>query len=162
MPFSIRVAKDYTSFASAHFATFEGDQCEPLHGHNYRVAVSLSGPLDENAFVYNFVPLKKLMRTVCDRLDHRLLLPTGNPHLAITADATSYTIRYRHKTYVIPREDVVQLPIPNTTAECFAEWIGHELLAQLCAAGAQNLTEIAVEVEETIGQKAWWKGAINT
>lgn len=151
----IRVSKDYTAFAAAHFATYDGDQCEPLHGHNYHVAVSVEGPLDENAFVFNFVPLKKMMRAVCDSLDHRLLLPTQNPHLSITHDATSYQVRYRHKYYVFPREDVLQLPIPNTTAECLAEWIGQQLWARLQQAGGGHLTALEVEVEETTGQRAF-------
>jgi 6-pyruvoyltetrahydropterin/6-carboxytetrahydropterin synthase len=52
---------------------------------------------------------------------------------------------------------VVQLPIPNTTAEHLAEWIGGELAAALRAKGANNLTALEVEVEETFGQSAFCK-----
>ncbi len=152
--FAVRVSKDYTVFAAAHFVTYDGDQVEPLHGHNYRATVSLEGPLDDNHYVFNFVPLKRLMREVCDQLDHRMLLPTGNPLLEITADTEAYTVRHRHRRYVFPREDVVQLPIPNTTAEQLAEWISHELEGRLRARGARGLRAIVVEVAETFGQSA--------
>lgn len=151
--FKVRVVKDNLVFCAGHFITYTG-ACEPLHGHNYRTAVTLEGPLDESEFVFNFVALKRMMKAICDRLDHRMLLPTDNPQLDIRADASAYTVRYQHKTYVFPREDVVQLPIPNTTAEHIAAWIGDRLTEQLAAEGADHITALEVEVEETPGQSA--------
>jgi 6-pyruvoyltetrahydropterin/6-carboxytetrahydropterin synthase len=155
--YRIRVTKDYLGFASGHFITYDGDQCEPLHGHNYYAAINVEGELDENAYVFNFVIIKKIMRAICDGLDHKMLMPTGNPHLTITSDDTSYTVRYKQKTYVMPREDVVQLPVPNTTSECLARWLGERLLADLGAQGhdLSGLRAVEVEVEETIGQRAF-------
>ncbi len=155
--FRVRVAKDYTVFASAHFVTYDRDQSEPIHGHNYRAAVGIEGALDENHYVFNFVPLKRHLRTICDRLDHHLLLPTGNPIIDIAQDETSYLIRQGDKHYVIPKEDVVQLPIPNTTAELLARWISEQLVAWLRETGVTGLTALEVEVEETFGQTATYR-----
>jgi len=155
--YRVRITKDYTVFCAGHFVTYDGDQAEPLHGHNYRAAVSIEGALDENAYVFNFVPLKRILRTICDRLDHRMLLPTNNPLLTIEADATAFTVRYRHKTYVFPAEDVVQLPIPNTTSECLATWIGEQVVSEIEARSLSmdGLRAIEVEVEESFGQRAY-------
>jgi 6-pyruvoyltetrahydropterin/6-carboxytetrahydropterin synthase len=153
--FSIHVTKDYTVFCAGHFITYEGGQCERLHGHNYRAAVTLEGALDENAYVFDFTTLKKILRGVCDRLDHRMLLPRHNPRLAVMEDASSVTVRYREKTYVFPREDAVLLPIPNTTAEMLAQWIAGEIETELRGRGAQNLAALEVEVEESFGQSAF-------
>src|SRR6185503_18962367 len=120
--FKIHVVKNNILFCSGHFITYEG-QCEPLHGHNYRASVTLEGALDENEYVFNFVTLKRLMKGICDRLDHRMLLPTDNPLLKIEPDSTSFIVSYQNKRYVFPREDVVQLPVSNTTAERLAQWI---------------------------------------
>jgi 6-pyruvoyltetrahydropterin/6-carboxytetrahydropterin synthase len=154
--YRIRISKDYTVFSAAHFVTYDGDQCEPLHGHNYRAAVSLEGDLDANAYVFNFVPLKRFLRAICDRLDHRMLLPTANPLLEIVHAPPSYAVRFRNKQYVFPEADVVQLPIPNTTAECLGRWIGDEMLSALRASGADTagLRALEVEVEESFGQRA--------
>lgn len=158
--YRVRVTKDNLLFCSGHFATFDG-QAEPLHGHNYRVAAVLEGALDENAWVFDFVALKKCLKVICDRLDHRMLLPTGNPLVQIDSDAASFTVRTGSKTYVFPREDVVQLPIPNTTAEQFAQWIAAELERELRARGAANLTALEIEVEETFGQSAFFRKEID-
>lgn len=158
--YRVRVAKDYTVFAAAHFVTYDRDQSEPIHGHNYRAAVTIEGDLDENHYVFNFVPLKRHLRTVCDRLDHHLLLPTGNPLIQIEVDDVSYHIRQGEKYYAIPREDVVQLPIPNTTAELLATWISDQLVAWLNETGAGMLTALEVEVEEVFGQTATYRRAL--
>ena len=157
--YRVQVSKDYTVFAAGHFITYDGGRCEPLHGHNYRAAVGLEGDLDENAYVINFVLLKRLLRGLCDRLDHRMLLPTGNPLMIIERQPESYVVRALHKTYVFPAEDVVQLPIPNTTSECLAEWLSGELLSQLGDVSA-GLNYLEVAVEETAGQQAVCRRAL--
>jgi 6-pyruvoyltetrahydropterin/6-carboxytetrahydropterin synthase len=100
------------------------------------------------------VPLKKMLRAVCDRLDHHLLLPTGNPLIEVVREGAGYTVRAQGKTYVFPEEDVIQLPIPNTTVERLAEWIGAELEALLAEQRARGLRRLEVEVEEIFGQSA--------
>lgn len=153
--FKVRVTKDYTVFCSGHFVTYDGDKLEPLHGHNYRTAVSIEGDLDENSYVFDFVTLKRLMRTICNQLDHRMLLAANNPLLDIRQDETSFTVRFGERTYVFPREDVVLLPVTNTTAERLAEWINGEIETELRQRGAAGLTTLEVEVEESFGQSAF-------
>ena len=41
--YKVRVTKDSLVFSSGHFITFNGDHCERIHGHNYRVAVEVEG-----------------------------------------------------------------------------------------------------------------------
>ncbi|MCC6187798.1 MAG: 6-carboxytetrahydropterin synthase [Anaerolineales bacterium] len=155
--YRVHVSKDYTVFAAGHFVTYDGSQCEPLHGHNYRAAVSVEGDLDENQYVFNFVPLKRILRGICDGLDHRMLLPTGNALLDITHAPPSYTVRFQDKTYVFPDTDVVQLPIANTTSENLARWIGEAMVAEMRARGIglAGLRALEVEVEESFGQRAF-------
>ena len=46
--FRLRIEKDYLGFCSAHFITYDSDLCESLHGHNFRVKLSLEGQLDDD------------------------------------------------------------------------------------------------------------------
>ena len=90
--FRVSVSKDYLVFASAHFITFAGHRCEGLHGHNYRARVTIEGGLDEEAwFVFDFVALKKLMRGLCDAIDHKVLLPLHNPKVQVVEDGDTVT-----------------------------------------------------------------------
>ncbi|MBI3242926.1 MAG: 6-carboxytetrahydropterin synthase [Chloroflexi bacterium] len=155
--FKVRVTKDYTVFCAGHFVTYNGDKLEPLHGHNYRAAAVVEGKLNEDNYVVDFIVLKRLLREICNRLDHKMLLATNNPLLDISQNETSFTVRHHERIYVFPREDVTQLPIPNTTAERIAEWISGEIEADFRARGLTGLTALEVEVEETFGQSAFFR-----
>ena len=154
--FRVTVTKDYLVFASAHFITFAGHRCESLHGHNYRVGVTLEGALDEESwYVFDFGALKKIMRRLCDAIDHKVLLPLSNPKLQIGHDGDAVTVAYEGKPrYVFPERDCALLPVPNTTVEMLAEYLTGQLREELDAAGARNVTTIELEVEENFGQSA--------
>jgi len=82
--FRVTVAKSYLSFSSAHFITFPGHKCESLHGHNYRVGVSVEGPLDREALLLNdFDILKRNHKPIEDAIHNRLLLPTRNAKVEV-------------------------------------------------------------------------------
>ena len=157
--FRVSVTKDYLVFASAHFITFPGHRCEGLHGHNYRVAVTLDGQLDEEIwYVFDFVTLKHIMRRLCDEIDHKVLLPLQNPKLQIAEGAESVTVAYEGKPrYVFPRADCALLPVANTTAEMLAELLASRLRVELETTGARGLTAIEMEVEENFGQSAIYR-----
>ena len=157
--FSVSVAKDYLVFASAHFITFAGHRCEGLHGHNYRARVTVEGQLDQETwFVFDFVVLKRLMRALCDQIDHKVLLPLENPKIQVTEEGDAVKVAYEGKPrYEFPRADCALLPVPNTTVEMLAELLATRLRAELEKMGARGLTAIEMEVEENFGQWAVYR-----
>ena len=159
MSFRVSVTKDYLVFASAHFITFSGHRCEPLHGHNYRVGVVIEGPLDaESWYVVDFSVLKAVMRRLCDEIDHKMLLPTSNPRLGIERLGGAVHVAVDGKLkYVFPEEDCMLLDIPNTTVEMLARYLAQRLRAELGSAGASQFTAIEMEVEENFGQSATYR-----
>ncbi len=67
------VTKEF-DFDSAHFLTNYYGKCERLHGHTYRLAVTLEGKVQKNGLVIDFVVLKRIVKKqVLDKLDHYLL-----------------------------------------------------------------------------------------
>ena len=160
--FRVSVTKDYLVFASAHFITFAGHRCEGLHGHNYRARVTIEGALDgETWFVFDFVVLKRIMKALCDAIDHKVLLAKENPHLTITEQGDSVTVAYDGKPrYVFPVRDCAVLPVRNTTVEMLAKYLTEQLQAQLSTDGARGVTAIEMEVEENFGQSATYRVAM--
>ena len=160
--YRVAVTKDYLVFAAAHFITFAGHRCEPLHGHNYRVGVALEGALDPDSwYVVDFSLLKGILRRACDAIDHKMLLPVRNPRLRIEHhDKSVHVALDGEPKYVFPEEDCAMLEIPNTTAEMLAEHLTRQVLAGLDDAGADRLTMIEVEVEESFGQSATFRQLI--
>jgi len=157
--FRVSVTKDYLVFASAHFITFAGHRCEGLHGHNYRACVTVEGGLNtESWFVFDFVELKRIMKRLCDEIDHLVLLPLQSDRVGVVEAGDSVSVSVDGKPrYVFPRKDCALLPIPNTTVEMLAQLLTGRLHAELQALGAGNLTAIEMEVEENFGQSAVYR-----
>jgi 6-pyruvoyltetrahydropterin/6-carboxytetrahydropterin synthase len=155
--FKVRVTKDHLSFCSGHFISYEGDKCERLHGHNYRTAVEVEGELDANFYVFDFIALKNRTKAITDELDHRMMLPTSNPLIAVAESEASIHVRYRDREWLFPRDDCVLLPIENTTAELLARYIGQRLLEELRHQHQFEPAVLRVEVEEAIGQSATYE-----
>jgi len=150
--YHVRITKDYLVFSAAHFITFDGNVCERLHGHNYRVAAEVQGPLDENRYVVDFIALRNTLRAIVDELDHRMLLPTGHPTIRVVADATSVEARFEDRRWVFPRGDCLLLPVANTTAELLANYIAVRLRDDLERRTGVRAERLRVEVDECEGQ----------
>jgi 6-pyruvoyltetrahydropterin/6-carboxytetrahydropterin synthase len=155
--YKVRVTKDHLVFCSGHFISYEGDKCERLHGHNYRTAVEIEHDLDRNYYVFDFIALKQRTKAITDALDHRMMLPTGNPHIAVAEGPRSVQVRYHDREWLFPREDCVLLPVENTTAELLARYIGQRLLGDLRQQHQFVPQVLRVEVEESIGQSATYE-----
>jgi 6-pyruvoyltetrahydropterin/6-carboxytetrahydropterin synthase len=152
--YKVRVTKDHLVFCSGHFISYEGNKCERLHGHNYRTTVEVEGPLDENRYVFDFIELKRRTKAITDELDHRMMLATRNPFIAVEEGPRSVRVRYRDREWIFPRDDCVLLPIENTTAELLARFIAQRLLEDLQQLHNYRPELLRVEVEENIGQSA--------
>ena len=154
--YRVRVTKDHLVFSAGHFITIEtpqGQICERLHGHNWRVCVDVSGPLDNNGYVYDFIALRDTLQAIVHDLDHRMLLPKNHPHIQVAAGDREVEVRYGDKRWVFPSEDCRILPIVQTTAELLAHWVGAQLRSKL-GDSAKSLAWIRVHVEENFGQWA--------
>ncbi len=157
--FSVTVAKDYLNFSAAHFITMRGHQCESLHGHNYRVGVTVEGLLDpECCWVLDFSVLKEILRPLVKAVDHRVLLPAANPKLGIEQrDGRLHVAVFGEPRYVFPKRDCVVLPLENSTAEMLAHHFGRQVEAELAARQVTGVSRLLLEIEESPGQSAYWE-----
>jgi 6-pyruvoyltetrahydropterin/6-carboxytetrahydropterin synthase len=52
----------------------EGHKCHRLHGHSFRIAIHVSGPLDPQlGWVMDFAEIKTAYKAIEDQIDHRCL-----------------------------------------------------------------------------------------
>jgi len=158
--FRVRLEKEQHVFSAAHFITFNGNVCERLHGHNYRVAVEVAGPLDKNQYVVDFIGLRDELKILTDELDHHVLLPTGHPLIRVTAGEREVEAVFSPdgRRWLFPSGDCVLLPVTNTTAELLAQYLGHRLMAALEGRLNFRPQQIKVEVDENQGQWGVWEG----
>jgi 6-pyruvoyltetrahydropterin/6-carboxytetrahydropterin synthase len=150
--YCVRIEKDTLVFSAGHFITFAGNVCERLHGHNYRVSAEVSGPIDENHYVVDFIALRDSLATIVRELDHYMLLPTRHPRIVVRVDEHEVTATFEDRRWVFPRGDCVLLDVPNTTAEMLARHIGQRLLAELQQRGLATPESLRIDVDECYGQ----------
>ena len=150
--YQVRLAKDNMVFSAAHFITFNGNVCERLHGHNYRVRVDVAGQLDENQYVIDFIALRDTLQTIVNQLDHYTLLPTNHPLIKVVPNGREVEVTFDDRRWVFPRGDCMLLPIANTTAELLARYIGERLQADFAQRTGIRLSQLTVGVDENAGQ----------
>lgn len=126
-------------FDSAHFLADYYGKCENLHGHRWRLEVTLESPeLQQDGtmrdMVLDFGVFKKAVRDLAESLDHSFLVEEGT-----LAQQTIAALESEGFTLTV-------LPF-RTTAENLARYCFERL-------AAQGLPVAAVEVDETPNNRA--------
>ena len=68
-------------FSSAHIIPAHSS-CGFIHGHSYFVDVEIEGERSGNYdFVVDFKDVKAVVRSICKKLDHRILIPINNKNM---------------------------------------------------------------------------------
>ena len=134
--------KTEASFDSAHFLTDYYGKCENLHGHRWRIEVTLGQDelQDEGTMrdmVLDFGVFKKAVREVADSLDHTFLVEAGSlkPETMAALESEGFSLTV--------------LPF-RTTAENLARYV-FETLAK------QGFPVVEVEVDETPNNRAFYR-----
>ena len=111
--FGVRVIKDGLVFSAAHFITFNGNVCERLHGHNWRVEAAIEGDLDENYYVFDFIALRDGLQALVAELDHSVLLPDRHRQIRVERpeDGSEVTARFENAAGCFPRRTVEFFPL---------------------------------------------------
>lgn len=88
-------------FDAAHILTNHAGMCRNLHGHTYRVDVSVAqDPADAGDMVIDFKDLKRLVHeTVCERFDHAFIYNTAS---AAECEIGAVVERHGMRTVALP------------------------------------------------------------
>ncbi len=84
--FHIRLDAVTQTFSAAHFITFDSSQCEPIHGHNFHVALELEQSLSPAGYVVDFIPLNQALMEILKKLNHKTLIQGENPKIQFTME----------------------------------------------------------------------------
>ena len=111
---------------------FPDGRKERLHGHNYYVSLRIE--LSDISFqnLIEFASIKAEVARLCLEWKEHTLLATENPHFELVRDADGeLEFKLCGKRYVLPREDVLLLPIDNIAVEPLSAHIAELLAARL-------------------------------
>ena len=101
-----------SSFDAAHFLTNYEGKCKNIHGHRWRVIVSITGKLN-NGMVCDFNLIKKDLKELCDYFDHSFIVEKNS---------------LKKELYDMLKEDFLIRDVDfRTTAENFSKYFYDEL-----------------------------------
>ncbi len=64
------ISKEFT-FAAAHALPYHQGKCKFIHGHEWRLKVSITGPVNPEGMVMDFAVLKDIVnKTIINQMDH--------------------------------------------------------------------------------------------
>lgn len=147
-------------FSSAHMIPCH-HFCGGIHGHSYHVDVQVEGERSgEFGFVVDFKKVKELMRDICEKLDHKVLIPLNSPEIDFKKLEHSVEFSIKDKEYKLPAEDCYFLPLKSTSAEDLAEYFAEKLYHSLIEDGEESkntIKSVQIVVNEGIGQGAYFE-----
>lgn len=69
----VLLSKEFTFDSAHHLHCYEG-KCKHLHGHTYRLEVSMCGTTDERGITIDFADMKRIVKgRILQRLDHKYI-----------------------------------------------------------------------------------------
>ncbi len=152
---TLNLHKQNFKFSAAHFLIFDKQSAERLHGHNYQVKVNITVPQDESlskeGYFVDFNVFKKTIKAKLDEWDEMVLLPGKHEDMKFTENGPSLEVRFRERFYVFPKNEVLRLPVTNTSVEQLSQLLATSFLHEFKVHGVQK---VQVSVEETRGQGA--------
>jgi 6-pyruvoyltetrahydropterin/6-carboxytetrahydropterin synthase len=153
----MKVSGKWHQFAAAHRLAWH-PKCQRIHGHNFRVRVSVEGSVDEEkGILFDFGELSKSVEEVIAPLDHRFLAPDeeGTRHYdAVDGKEAYYEVEWGR--YRFPEEDVVVMPMKNVSTENLAKWILGELEKKEWAQGKMLTVQVDESGDNGVEVKSVW------
>lgn len=150
---TIEISKDYLHFNSAHFTIFSATEREDLHGHTFYVRAYVTGPVDDNGMAFDYNILKSCLKSLCDHLDEKVLLPEQSPHLGLEERDGYLVACYGSERLPFLPRDVRTLPVRNITVEELAPWFLQQVQSDPGVAD-QKIHTLEVQVSSGPGQWA--------
>jgi 6-pyruvoyltetrahydropterin/6-carboxytetrahydropterin synthase len=137
---TIRITKEF-GFEMAHALDFHQGKCKNIHGHSYKLSVTLKGKpkhdsSSENGMIIDFYDLKILInQSIVDIFDHALVLHKDSPYAQlIQQDLKLILVDYQPTCElmlldfvqrikkVLPKNIQLHHLTLRETATSFAEW----------------------------------------
>ena len=146
---TIRITKQF-NFETGHALYGYNGKCKNIHGHSYKLSVTVSGkPIEDNTnvkfgMVIDFGDLKKIVNEeIVDVFDHATVFNKNTPHIELANEL----IKRDHHVILVDYQPTSEMLVIDfakkikkrlskniklhslklqETETCFAEWFAHE------------------------------------
>lgn len=159
---TIEIEKQYLHFSIAHFTIFSATSRERLHGHNVRIAVKITGAVNDNGLCFDYAIYKKELKALCARFDEYTLIAEHSPHLTIEEEGDYYNVVHNGINMPLLKTDTILLPVRNVTIEELSHYLLEQLLGDFKLVEELAIERMVMRVSSGSDQWAaaeWVKGA---
>ena len=152
---TLHLAKQNFKFSAAHFLIFDAEHAERLHGHNYVVKVDVVASDDNSqhadGYFVDFNVLKTYIKSRLDLWDEMVILPKLHAEMKFQEKGPTLEVNFRDRFYAFPKNEVVLLPVNNTSVEKLSGLLAEDFAQEFKKYGIHS---VSVYVEESFGQGA--------
>ena len=140
------VTKEIT-VSTAHLLSFHEGLCKNLHGHNYRIQITVEGKQKEdckssNRMVLDFRHLKAAMKEVIeDNFDHAIIFSDAKYRDEAENELLKWAEKYSMRHFILKGK--------RTTAEDMGLYIKEAMIESLKSKDLSNITSVNVKIYET-------------
>ncbi len=127
----IKIAKEFV-WNMSHRLPFHKGHCSNIHGHTYKLRVTLEGEPDENGMVLDFYDINSSVQPIIDQLDHSFVVDSNDQVMI------NFLKENNFRFVVVPT---------TTTSENLAIWIANQI--SLKFKHYKNIKKIIVRFYET-------------
>jgi 6-pyruvoyltetrahydropterin/6-carboxytetrahydropterin synthase len=140
-------------FSVAHFTIFSPTERENIHGHNYYVRAKITAAISEIGLAFDYRDLRKFILQKCKELNERFLLPASSPYVKIEEifSEKAFKIVFDKETMILPKRDVLLLPIVNISSESLSAWFLLQLTEQKKILIERKISKIEMIISTTTG-----------
>jgi 6-pyruvoyltetrahydropterin/6-carboxytetrahydropterin synthase len=150
----IVIAREQYKVSCAHMTVFADGTKERLHGHNYAIAIALDVESIAFADMIPFSSIKDALAKLCADWKEHVLVATKNPFYVLVRDDHELEFTLCGARYVLPRTDVLLLPLDNISVEQLSLHIAGLLRDALAPSLPSHVRSLEVTVSESPGQGA--------
>lgn len=158
---TIMIKKSGMHFSAGHFTIFSATDREPLHGHNYQVALKLTFVIEENGLSFDYRHYKMKIIQLCKQIDQHFILPTESTYLRLEDDGDYTLAHFNDEKIPFLKKDIVLLPIVNVTVEELSHWFLNRLLLDNDELDSHRVQKLTLQVHSGEGQwgaSTWVRG----
>ncbi|MBX3114770.1 MAG: 6-carboxytetrahydropterin synthase [Fimbriimonadaceae bacterium] len=130
-PIPTTISKEYR-WEMGHRLSYHTEGCQNLHGHSYRICVTLTGTLNQGGMVFDFGDITRIIKPIIDELDHSTMLHENDQPLV------DFLVSQGMKLSLVPF---------HPTTEELAAWFLGKIAEPLKP--YSNISELQVTIFET-------------
>jgi len=149
---TIELFKEALKFSAGHFTVFSSTDRENIHGHDYRIHVSLTTEIEDEGLSFDYRFYEKQLLPLCRSLDKTILIAGLCKYLKVSKDDEYCCVEFNGEKMMLLHRDATILPIYNVTVEELSHWFLQQLLMDQEQLRRHRIQKIEVKVLTGLGR----------